>query len=66
MTSQTILGFPGLGTGLTLIFAAAKLLGHFPYSWWWVFAPVIATTGLAILIIVLVVLVICIAALAQK
>jgi len=26
---------------VTIIFIIAKLLGYFPYSWYWVFAPVL-------------------------
>ena len=26
-------------TGLTLLFAAAKLFGYTDASWWWVFSP---------------------------
>jgi len=31
--------FPAFIFALTIIFAAAKLLGNFDYSWWWVFSP---------------------------
>ena len=41
---------------LTIVFAIAKLWGHFPYSWWWVFSPLwipaLVTIGIAIIIIV--------------
>lgn len=28
-----------LATALTILFAASKIFGHFPYHWWIVFAP---------------------------
>lgn len=37
-------GFP-LASILTIIFVIAKLAGHFAYSWWIVFLPVIISTG---------------------
>lgn len=47
------LGFSGI---LTLILVVAKLIGYFPYSWWWVFAPIIITWGLAIVLVIFVVI----------
>ena len=29
----------GLGTLLTVLFVALKLLGHITWSWWWVLSP---------------------------
>ncbi len=31
---------PGFLFALTIIFASAKILGQFDYSWVWVFAPI--------------------------
>lgn len=48
------IGFCGL---LTIVFITLKILGYFPWSWWWVFSPVwipIAFTLLVLLIIGLV------------
>jgi diacylglycerol kinase len=33
--------FPAFIFALTIIFAAAKLLGNFDYSWLWVFSPIL-------------------------
>jgi hypothetical protein len=50
------IGFPVFSL-LTIILVIAKLTGHFAYSWWIVFLPLIASTGIffAILLIVLIV-----------
>ena len=39
---QTFFPFKiGAGGTLTIILALAKIFGHFPYSWWWVAAPLL-------------------------
>lgn len=47
----------GLSTGLTLIFAAAKVFGYISWSWWWVFAPIwisaIAVFGLLAIVLLI-------------
>lgn len=42
------LGLPSL---LTLVFVIAKLLGRFPWSWWWAFAPVLIAGSIALTVI---------------
>ena len=39
---------------LTLIFVLCKLTHYINWSWWWVFAPVLISTGLAIFILALI------------
>lgn len=46
-----------LPTGLTLLFAAAKLFGFINWSWWIVFLPVMISFGLGFLFILVVLLV---------
>lgn len=38
---------------LTLIFVVAKLFGAITWSWWLVFAPVLISVGLSILILII-------------
>ena len=50
-TTATIdVGFP-LASILTIIFVIAKLAGKISWSWWWVFAPIWISTGLALTVI---------------
>jgi hypothetical protein len=46
-------GFPIFGV-LTIIFAVAKLMGYFTYSWVWVFAPMIFSVSLGLTILLFV------------
>jgi len=46
-------GFPVFGV-LTIIFAVAKLMGYFTYSWVWVFAPMIFSVSLGLIILLFV------------
>jgi hypothetical protein len=46
-------GFPIFGV-LTIIFAVAKLMGYFTYSWVWVFAPMIFSVSLGLIILLFV------------
>jgi len=39
---------------LTIIFAIAKLMGYFTYSWVWVFAPMIFSVSLGLIILLFV------------
>ena len=52
-TESTSAGFP-LASILTIIFVIAKLAGLVTWSWWWVFSPILISTGviLAILFVV--------------
>jgi hypothetical protein len=49
--------FMGFFEVLTLIFVVMKILGYITWSWWWVFAPVIAhvAIGLAAIAVVLII-----------
>lgn len=51
-----------IGTGLTLIFAAAKVFGFINWSWWWVLAPFLISTAIGLVILAIVLLVVIIAA----
>lgn len=51
---------------LTLIFAIAKVMGYFPWSWWLVFAPALACVGIALLIFIILMIIAGIAALFNK
>lgn len=44
----------GLGTLLTVLFVALKLLGHITWSWWWVLSPL--WLSLAVFLAVLIIL----------
>lgn len=37
---------------LTLIFAVAKVMGYFPWSWWLVFTPALAYVVLALILLI--------------
>lgn len=37
---------------LTLIFAIAKVIGYFPWSWWLVFTPALAYVVLALILLI--------------
>lgn len=41
----------GFGGIATLILLVAKLLGFFPYSWWWVAAPISIAYAVTFLLI---------------
>lgn len=41
----------GAGGIATLMLLAAKLVGLFPYSWWWVVAPLLAAYAVTFIII---------------
>jgi len=49
-TATVNVGFP-LASILTIIFVIAKLAGKISWSWWWVFAPIWISTGLALTVI---------------
>ena len=49
-TATVNVGFP-LASILTIIFVIAKLVGKISWSWWWVFAPIWISTGLALTVI---------------
>ena len=49
-TKSTAAGFP-LVSILTIIFVIAKLMGAVTWSWWWVFSPILISTGVAIAIL---------------
>lgn len=34
---------------VTFFFVVLKVLGYFPWSWWWVFSPTLAFFGMLIL-----------------
>ena len=55
---------PGIGLAglLTIIFAIAKLTGHFAYSWWWVFAPLLISWAVALVVVAIVLVVVVILA----
>jgi hypothetical protein len=53
-SSSNGIGFCGL---LTLVFVIFKLLGKLDWSWWWVFSPILISTGFAILILGIVLLI---------
>lgn len=46
-------GFSIFGV-LTIIFTVAKLMGYFTYSWVWVFAPMIFSVSLGLIILLFV------------
>lgn len=54
MSKETTASSSGLGLSgiLTIIFVVAKLLGLVAWSWWWVFSPLLISTGLAIAILI--------------
>jgi len=41
----------GLGTLLTLLFIALKLLGYIDWSWWWVLSPIWISIGVFFLVL---------------
>ena len=38
---------------LTIIFVVAKLMGAFPYSWWWVFSPTLIPVAIGLVVSVI-------------
>jgi hypothetical protein len=55
-----------LPTGLTLVFAAAKVFGFINWSWLWVLSPLWISLGFVIGVFLLVLLIACITAVALK
>jgi hypothetical protein len=55
-TTQTV-KLMGFCEVLSIIFVIAKLTGYIDWSWWWVFAPIIAhgIIGLIVLFVLLVI-----------
>lgn len=45
----------GLPVILFLIFMILKLTGHITWSWFWVFSPIIFTTGFVLFIILIII-----------
>lgn len=55
-------GFGGL---LTIVFIVLKLIGYFPWSWIWVFAPLVVSGILTVLIIIALLVVAVVSAIAS-
>jgi hypothetical protein len=49
-TESTSEGFP-LASILTIMFVIAKFMGLVTWSWWWVFSPILISTGLVLAIL---------------
>lgn len=49
-SSSSGIGFTGL---LTVVFVIFKILGYIQWSWWWVFSPVLISTGILVAILFL-------------
>lgn len=51
--SEARSGGLGLGGVLTVLFVVFKIFGVINWSWWWVFAPALISTGLGLFLIFL-------------
>lgn len=40
----------GVIEALQLLFLGLKLSGHLPWSWWWVFTPLLSKLGIMVLV----------------
>jgi len=60
MSENNTSGGIGVFTVVFIVFLVLKLLGHFPYSWFWVFSPVLIPIGIILFLLFMLMLGSCI------